>query len=297
VHRRSEEQVSRTSISVILHRERANKFFGKRSARLLERFHIAVLYVLVTMARLPPRQWGATRCCQAHGGADRRRRLLYPVIPVRQETYGFLFLTMSFIPSMIWLGLILLLQCFILNHMMSTFRYVRFLYAIFIMVIIYFQINLKLKLLFFPSIQKPYHRKFSFIAGFVDTLSPEKFSDDHFKRWQTRVILWLSAMNVLWLSKCIPEETLTPKQEKALTEANTLFVGAVIGTLVDRLQDVYLYHTNAKKLWDALEADYGGTDAGAELYIMEQYHDYKMTDGKSVVDYAAPIRIRVSVSG
>jgi hypothetical protein len=38
-----------------------------------------------------------------------------------------------------------------------------------------------------------------------------------------------------------------------------------------------------KKLWDALEADYGGTDAGAELYIMEHYHDYKITDGKSVV--------------
>jgi hypothetical protein len=65
---------------------------------------------------------------------------------------------------------------------------------------------------------------------------------------------------------------------------NTLFVGAVIGTVVDRLQDVYLHHTDAKKLWDVLEADYGGTDAGAELYIMEQYHDYKMTDGKSVVE-------------
>jgi hypothetical protein len=47
---------------------------------------------------------------------------------------------------------------------------------------------------------------------------------------------------------------------------------------------VYLHHTDAKKLWDVLKADYGGTDAGAELYIMEQYHDYKMTDGKSVVE-------------
>jgi hypothetical protein len=56
---------------------------------------------------------------------------------------------MSFIPSMIWLALILLLQYFILNHMMSMFRYVPFLYAIFVMVMIYLQINLKLKLLFF----------------------------------------------------------------------------------------------------------------------------------------------------
>jgi hypothetical protein len=50
----------------------------------------------------------------------------------------------------------------------------------------------------------------------------------------------------------------------------------VIGTLVDRLPDVYLHHTNIKKLWDALEAKYGRTDVDIELYIMERYHDYKI---------------------
>jgi hypothetical protein len=42
-------------------------------------------------------------------------------------------------------------------------------------------------------------------------------------------------MNVLWASKGKPEGVLTPEQEKAFTDANTLFVGAVIGTLVERL--------------------------------------------------------------
>jgi hypothetical protein len=172
VHRRSGEQVSGTSSSAILHRERANKVFGKRSVRLLERFHIAILYVLVATAHLPPRQWGATRRCQARGGADRRRHLLYLVIPVSLETYGFLSLITSFIPSMIWLGLILLLQYFILNRLISMFLYVHFLYALFVMVIFYLRINLKLKLLFIPSIQPPYYRNFSFIAGFVDALRP-----------------------------------------------------------------------------------------------------------------------------
>jgi hypothetical protein len=153
VHRRSGEQVFKTSSSVILHRERANKVSGKRSVQLLECFHIAVLYVVIATARLPPRQWGATRRCQARGGADRRRCLLYPVIPVSLETYSFMSLTMSFIPSTIWLGLILLLQYFILNHLISMFTYICFLYAIFVMVMIYLRINLKLKLLFIPSIQ------------------------------------------------------------------------------------------------------------------------------------------------
>jgi hypothetical protein len=128
------------------------------------------------------------------------------------------------------------------------------------------------------------------MAGFVDALGSEKFSDEHFKRWQTRVILWLSAMNVLWVSKGKLEGPVTPEQEKTFTEANTLFVDAVIGTLIDRLQDVYLHHVDAKKLWDALEVDYSGIDAGAELYIMEQYHDYKMIDGKSVVEQAHEIQ-------
>jgi hypothetical protein len=39
------------------------------------------------------------------------------------------------------------------------------------------------------------------MARFVDALRPEKFSGEHFKRWKMRVILWLSAMNVLWVSK------------------------------------------------------------------------------------------------
>ena len=33
---------------------------------------------------------------------------------------------------------------------------------------------------------------------------------------------------------------------------------------------------------DALESKYGSIVDGAELFIIEQYHDYKMTDQKSV---------------
>lgn len=47
---------------------------------------------------------------------------------------------------------------------------------------------------------------------------------------------------------------------------------------------MYLCHTNTKELWDALEAKYGSTIARAELYILDQYHNCKMTNGKSVVE-------------
>jgi hypothetical protein len=45
---------------------------------------------------------------------------------------------------------------------------------------------------------------------------------------------------------------------------------------------VYQHHTNSKELMDALESKYGSIVDGAELFIIEQYHDYKMTDQKSV---------------
>jgi hypothetical protein len=37
-------------------------------------------------------------------------------------------------------------------------------------------------------------------------------------------------------------------------------------------------------MWDALEAKYGVSDAGSELYVMEQFHDYRMVDDRSVVE-------------
>jgi hypothetical protein len=46
-------------------------------------------------------------------------------------------------------------------------------------------------------------------------------------------------------------------------------------------------------MWDTLNTKYGGSDAGTELYIIEQYHDYQMVDGKSVVTHAHEIQCMV----
>jgi hypothetical protein len=52
---------------------------------------------------------------------------------------------------------------------------------------------------------------------------------------------------------------------------------------------MYIYYKAAKDMWDTLYIEYGGLDAGTELYIIEQYHDYQMVDGKSVVTQAHEI--------
>jgi hypothetical protein len=39
-------------------------------------------------------------------------------------------------------------------------------------------------------------------------------------------------------------------------------------------------------MWDALVGKFGVTDAGSELYLMEQLYDYKMVENRSIVEQA-----------
>jgi hypothetical protein len=96
-----------------------------------------------------------------------------------------------------------LLQCFmfiIVIHLSSIFDIVVVsICNLLFMFIIYFWIKIKLKVLIFLTIQKSYS------SHFVDALRPTLFTGVHFKRWQSRVTLWLPAMGVFWLSNgCLP---------------------------------------------------------------------------------------------
>ena len=72
-------------------------------------------------------------------------------------------------------------------------------------------------------------------------------------------------------------------------EATTIFLGAVLSVIGDKLVDAYIHMGVAKNLWDALEVKFGATDVGSELYAMEQFHDYRMVDNRSVLDQAHEI--------
>ena len=67
------------------------------------------------------------------------------------------------------------------------------------------------KLLFIPTIQKPYTHLV--MAGFSDAMKPEKFTGVNFKRWQTRAQLWLSAMGVFWVVSNPPALPLGSEKE------------------------------------------------------------------------------------
>jgi hypothetical protein len=50
-----------------------------------------------------------------------------------------------------------------------------------------------------------------------------------------RTRLWLTAMNMFWVSEGKAEGELTLEKEKVYSEANTIFCGVVIGVLVESL--------------------------------------------------------------
>ncbi|KAK1603707.1 hypothetical protein QYE76_027380 [Lolium multiflorum] len=129
-----------------------------------------------------------------------------------------------------------------------------------------------------PSPPPPPDRQFPELtmAGFADALRPDKFTGVHFKRWQIKATLWLTHLKVFQVSNGLPEGTISDHDQNKFKEDSTLFVGCVLSILADRLCDVYMHIVDGKELRDALNAKFGATDAGSELYIMESFHDIRM---------------------
>jgi hypothetical protein len=109
-----------------------------------------------------------------------------------------------------------------------------------------FWIKLKLKMSISLTIQKPDIRHFS-VSGFAAALKPsETFDGTFYKRWRSKMIRWLTAMNCYHVAEEKLEQ-FTPEEERMFDVADNLFRGAVIGTLANKDVDSYLTCTSAKK--------------------------------------------------
>jgi hypothetical protein len=74
--------------------------------------------------------------------------------------------------------------------------------------------------------------------------------------------------------------------------ANTTFKAAILSVLGDSIVDAYVPLHTSKEMWNALKAKYRVFDASSELYVMEQFHDCRMIDDRSVVEQAHEIQTR-----
>ena len=161
-----------------------------------------------------------------------------------------------------------------------------------IAVMIYFlfiRIKSRSNLLLFSIIQKPDNRQFT-PSGFAALLKPPAFKGAQYKRWRTRAVYRFQTMGCYDATKGKPEGDLNPAQLEAFEKIDTLFKGALLSVLDDFIVDSYMLFDNGKDMWAALEAKFGASDAGSELYVMEQFYDYKMIDECSIVQQAHEIQ-------
>ncbi|XP_066347833.1 uncharacterized protein [Miscanthus floridulus] len=84
--------------------------------------------------------------------------------------------------------------------------------------------------------------------------------------------LWLTAMSCYHISDGKPAN-LPPEDEAKFKADDNLFRGAVISAFDLKFQKSYIILPTGKELWDALVGKFGVTDAGSELYLMEQAHE------------------------
>jgi hypothetical protein len=82
----------------------------------------------------------------------------------------------------------------------------------------------------------------------------------------------------------------TPDEERPFKHANTMFKAVILSMLGDTIVDAYVLLHTGKEMWDALEAKYGVSSASSELYVIEQFHEYRMVHDHSIVEQAHEIQ-------
>ena len=145
-----------------------------------------------------------------------------------------------------------------------------------------------MKLPKFLTIQKPNVRQFS-VSGFAAALKLNNFDGKNFMIWRAKMVLWLTTMNCYHAAQGKPEQ-FTLEEEQKFLAADNLFRGTVISALHPKYEKNYISCTSDKELWDALEAKFGVSNAGSELYLIEQLYDYKMVENRSIVEQALEIQ-------
>jgi hypothetical protein len=82
-------------------------------------------------------------------------------------------------------------------------------------------------------------------TSFANAIKPKPFDGSNFKRWRELATLWLTAINMMYVTT-----GKTPKgvSEEKFNADDNLFWGAIISVLVDNLVDAYLQRKMGKDI-------------------------------------------------
>ena len=114
---------------------------------------------------------------------------------------------------------------------------------------------------------------------------PEKFKGVDFKRWQQKMLFYLTTLNLAHVVKeevPVATENLIPAAKSNAIDAwkhsEFLCRNYILSSLDDTLYDVYSSYKTAKELWESLEKKYRTEVAGTKKFVIGKFLNYKMID-------------------
>ncbi|XP_059636093.1 uncharacterized protein LOC132278315 [Cornus florida] len=119
---------------------------------------------------------------------------------------------------------------------------------------------------------------------------PEKFNGAEFKRWQQKMMVYLTTLN---LSKYLTETApVLDEGETDITKlgavdtwkyGNFLCKNYILNGLDNTLYNMYSPINTAKELWESLDKKYKTKDAGLKKFVIGRNLDFKIIDSKTVM--------------
>ncbi|KAK6153677.1 hypothetical protein DH2020_013316 [Rehmannia glutinosa] len=127
---------------------------------------------------------------------------------------------------------------------------------------------------------------------------PEKFGGSGFKRWQQKMLFYLTTLNLArFLTKDAPTmgEEETDKEKRmafdAWSQSDFLCRNYILNGLDNTLYNVYCSVKTAKELWSSSEKKYKTEDAGTKKFVVGKFLEFKMVDTKTVISQVQEIQL------
>ncbi|XP_042437156.1 uncharacterized protein LOC122023132 [Zingiber officinale] len=124
----------------------------------------------------------------------------------------------------------------------------------------------------------------------------EKFNGIDFKRWQQKMLFYLTMLNLVQFLHEDPPAAMEGKSDNK-TACNMWMHGDflchnyVLNALDNVLYNVYCSIEMAKSLWESLEKKYKTKNAGLKKFIVGWFLDFKMMDSKSVTSQVQDMQL------
>ncbi|XP_073138326.1 uncharacterized protein [Henckelia pumila] len=127
---------------------------------------------------------------------------------------------------------------------------------------------------------------------------PPKFSGADFKRWQQKMLFYLTTLNLSRFLKEDPpvvvegdSDTQRRTAVDALNHSDFLCRNCILNGLDDTLYRVYSSVKTVKELLNSLEKKYKTEDAGIKKFVVGKFLDFKMIDSKTGMSQVQEIQI------